>query len=521
MHHRHTISSSTNTNGTEDTEENSDGDDDLPLLEAATDPSTDTTIHNRIPLDIASSTSSTSSHHHGAQYLRKKYSIIHGGASTFFKRLGRLTRNQRDVLPCSHGEKNVETQPLTNNNGHHHHHAHDDDENNNDNKEASEAPSTTKIPSIQVLPKSVQLMIGTIGIYSTYLYVGSLLEDVFLYTSPDDGTMFNQAWFLQMVESLACMSVGFLGILWSGLTFGLPLRMFWWSGAAQVSAKAYSNLALAHGLNYPTMVLAKSAKMAPVMIGSMVVGGASYESREYLQVLAIIIGTMMVSFSKPSSSSTIVLTTTTPAAGELVDPAATDSMGGLLASSSSSSVSVLAVVYILVSLIFDGVVGGFQKRLKMETAQVGTTPTPADFMFWFSVPMTLISGFITVAQGDFTSTLEFCLANPELQGKIIRYSLCSALGSVFVFYTLAHFDPLVVSTVTTTRKIFSVFLSIFLKGHSMSLSGWLGIALACGGILSELNAKRRQHNHRQQQANKQLWSGNAKHISFRSTFGNN
>ncbi len=80
-------------------------------------------------------------------------------------------------------------------------------------------------------------------------------------------------------------------------------------------------------------------------------------------------------------------------------------------------------------------------------------------------------------------------SNPEVLSKIIKFALCSAVGQSFIFFTIANFDPLVLSTVTTTRKIFSVLLSIFLKGHSLSMVGWSGIALACGGIMSELVVK--------------------------------
>ena len=45
------------------------------------------------------------------------------------------------------------------------------------------------------------------------------------------------------------------------------------------------------------------------------------------------------------------------------------------------------------------------------------------------------------------------------------------------------------TTVTTTRKIFSVLLSIFLKGHALNAQGWAGISVACLGILGELEEK--------------------------------
>ncbi len=46
------------------------------------------------------------------------------------------------------------------------------------------------------LPQSVKLLIGAGGIYSAFLYYGTLQEDVFHYKAPD-GTKFKSAWFLQ------------------------------------------------------------------------------------------------------------------------------------------------------------------------------------------------------------------------------------------------------------------------------------------------------------------------------------
>jgi UDP-galactose transporter B1 len=306
------------------------------------------------------------------------------------------------------------------------------------------------------IPDWAKLLIGAGGIYASFLYYGSLQEDVFRYTAAD-GLQFKQAWFLQVLEALANVIVGFIGMQFSGPTKGLPLRMFGVSGAAQVSAKACTSLALANGLSFPVATLAKSGKMAPVMAGSLLLGGASYTVREYLQVAAIILGTAIVSMGKKKGGST--------------------------------SSSTIGVFYIVMSLVLDGVTAGCQKRLKMETAQKGVKPKPYDFMFWTNLFMCLTAVVIAAGLGEIQTGWAFCQGNPEIWANIIKFSICSAVGQSFIFYTISNFDPLVLSTVTTTRKIFSVLLSIFLKGHSLSATGWSGILLACGGILSELEDK--------------------------------
>jgi UDP-galactose transporter B1 len=305
------------------------------------------------------------------------------------------------------------------------------------------------------LPPAIKLLIGAGGIYAAFLYYGSLQEDVFRYTAAD-GTQFKQAWLLQVLEALANVVIGFAGMQLTGATPNIPKRMFAISGAAQVSAKACTSLALANGLSFPVATLAKSGKMAPVMLGSLLLGGASYSVREYLQVAAIIGGTAIVSMGKKKG-------------------------GG--------PSSTLGVTYILLSLALDGVTAGFQKRLKAETAKAGVKPKPYDFMFWTNLYMCLTAVVVAAGLNEIGSGLAFCSANPEIMNKIIKFAICSAVGQSFIFYTIANFDPLILSTVTTTRKIFSVLLSIFLKGHSLSMTGWSGIALACGGILSEMTSK--------------------------------
>jgi solute carrier family 35 (UDP-galactose transporter), member B1 len=311
------------------------------------------------------------------------------------------------------------------------------------------------------LPDIAKLMIGAGGIYGAFLYYGSLQEDVFRYTSAD-GSSFKQAWFLQVLEALANVVIGFIGMQVTGPTKGIPLKYFGISGAAQVSAKACTSLALANGLSFPVATLAKSGKMAPVMAGSLLLGGASYTVREYLQVAAIIGGTAIVSMGKKKGS---------------------------------GSSSTMGVFYIFLSLVLDGVTAGFQKRLKTDTAQAGVKPKPYDFMFWTNLFMCATAIIIAGGLGEVQTGMAYCVANPEIYSKIVKFAICSAVGQSFIFYTIANFDPLVLSTVTTTRKIFSVLLSIFLKGHALSLTGWSGIAMACGGILSELQVKSKGKGH--------------------------
>merc|ERR1740123_468000 len=93
---------------------------------------------------------------------------------------------------------------------------------------------------------------------------------------------------------------------------------------------------------------------------------------------------------------------------------------------------------------------------------------------------------VAFAAGEVTPGVAFIAKNPVILTKILLFAACSAVGQSFIFFTIATFGPLKVATVTTTRKIFSVLLSIFLKGHHLSPRGWAGVGLGSVGIAGEL-----------------------------------
>lgn len=268
-------------------------------------------------------------------------------------------------------------------------------------------------------------------------------------------------------EAFANVIVAGTALLIFGRQKGLPLKLFIPAGCSQVLAKACTSLALANALSFPVVTLAKSGKMVPVMIGSIILGGTKYTMKEYLTVAAIIVGTVIVTIDSKKS-------------------------GG-----SQKSDSIWGVIFILSSLFFDGVVGGMQNRLKKATkATIGKDIKPYDMMFWTNLTMGVTALVIillpfndlsgTMGTPEISRGLAYVMANPAILNKILMFSVASAVGQSFIFYTISNFDSLTCTTVTTTRKVMSTLLSIFTEGHSMSSTGWGGILLASGGIGMEI-----------------------------------
>eukprot|EP00457_Paulinella_chromatophora_P010049 gb/GEZN01010136.1/.p1 GENE.gb/GEZN01010136.1/~~gb/GEZN01010136.1/.p1 ORF type:complete len:382 (-),score=46.28 gb/GEZN01010136.1/:121-1215(-) len=318
-----------------------------------------------------------------------------------------------------------------------------------ENIKATAALSATSGPSI------LKLFFAAGGIYFAFVYYGALQEDVFHWTA-EDGKQFEEAWLLQTLEALANMVAGIIGIVIFGGSPVIPYTNFALSGMTQVCAKAFTSLSLAQGVSFPVVTLGKSGKMAPVMLGTLLLGGEHYKMKEYLAVFAIIAGTCMVSMGKKSSRQPSTWT---------------------------------GLACIVVALACDGLTAGVQSRMKADVKKQGISLKPFDFQFYTNLFMMIVGAIVTLVLGEFKSGFSFCQKHPHIWDKIAVFCLCSALGQCFIFYAISTFNPLMCTMVTTTRKVFSVVLSIFLNGHLLSPFGWLGLFIAFLGIMSEVTDK--------------------------------
>jgi solute carrier family 35 (UDP-galactose transporter), member B1 len=304
--------------------------------------------------------------------------------------------------------------------------------------------------------KVFQLFVGVSGIYAAYLYYGVVQEDLFRYRSTN-GTGFSFVWALQVLESGVTMIIGFIGRKLCGGRKNLPLIPFFHSGVSQLAAKALMSLSLAAGLSFPVVVLAKSAKIVPVMIGQLLLGGSKYTFHDYLFAIMIVAGTSLLSAGNTSEH--VV----------------------------SGSDTFTGLILITLSLTADGFTGGLQKKLKRVTSSMA--PTTYDFLFYSHVAQFCAAIVICVASGEVYTAPSYLIDNPKIWWWIAASCMCSAIGQCFIFYVISCFDPVVCTTITTTRKMLTVMFSISFKGHHLSNWGCIGLGLAISALLLEVEVK--------------------------------
>lgn len=301
------------------------------------------------------------------------------------------------------------------------------------------------------MTKRLKLVCSAGGIYYFFIRYGRIQEQIFQYKSAT-GAKFQYVWFLQCLDALANILVGFVGRQLQGPNSGLPLHLFSVSGVSQVCAKYCLSSSLAAGLSFPVATLAKSCKLVPVMIGARLMAGTQFSMRKIIQAAAIVGGTSIVTLAD----------------------------GGGKKKTNSN----LGILFILLSLTCDGVTSGVQKEMKKSMKANKIEEKPFETLFWTNFFSGLAAIVAAVLKSELGPGAKFLRANPALGKDVLKFALCGAMGQVCIFITIANFDNILCTAVTTTRKLISVLLS--LSDKSLPPLGWAGLLLAATGMAGEV-----------------------------------
>ncbi|KAE8657437.1 UDP-galactose/UDP-glucose transporter 3 [Hibiscus syriacus] len=85
--------------------------------------------------------------------------------------------------------------------------------------------------------------------------------------------------------------------------------------------------------------------------------------------------------------------------------------------------------------------------------------------------------------------VRFCKQHPEAAQDILFYCLCGAIGQNFIFLTVRRFGSLANTTITTTRKFFSIVVSSLLSGNPLSTKQWSCILMVFAGLSYQIFLK--------------------------------
>ena len=292
-----------------------------------------------------------------------------------------------------------------------------------------------------MMSRELELIVCCVGVFVSFSLFAVMQEDVYEAQGENGGERFSMTFFALVFERAVNALCALLAIfVFGGSGYKLPLKEIFHSGSSQMLAMAASNEALRY-VSYPTQVLGKSCKMVPVMLGGLVLGGRKCSRFQYLSVAFVTFGVFLFNYGKASSSS------------------------GKSASVTENSTYGLSLIFL--SLVFDAITGGLQDKVKTSTKVLNPShrktakPSAHESMLYTNLSGAIVALVFAILTGQITSGFAFCAKYPKVLKAIVSYSLASAVGQNFIYHTITSFDVLVLTTVTTTRKIFSTVYSVF------------------------------------------------------------
>ncbi|KAH6850257.1 UAA transporter family-domain-containing protein [Chaetomium sp. MPI-CAGE-AT-0009] len=338
----------------------------------------------------------------------------------------------------------------------------------------------------------VTLIIDVAGIYASFLTWAYLQEKLTTttYGPASDPERFKFPVFLLTIQSLFA-SLG--GKLFSVVTTPrgqptpplipnreilFPLLLVAFTNAL---AAPFGYAALAH-IDYITYILAKSCKLLPVMFLHITVFRKRYPLYKYLVVAAVTCGVAVFTLHSGSRKHK---------------------------ASSHSGQTAWGMLLLGINLLFDGLTNSTQDYIFQNwRAYTGPQMMAANNLLgslitggylvlspwlvrtglgeWFGMDVTGGGG------GELQAALGFLARHPAVWRDVLGFALCGCVGQVFIFHTLSTFSSVLLVTVTVTRKMFTMILSVVAFGHRLSHMQWLGVGLVFGGIGVEAQIARRE-----------------------------
>ncbi|SMR42240.1 unnamed protein product [Zymoseptoria tritici ST99CH_1A5] len=325
----------------------------------------------------------------------------------------------------------------------------------------------------------LNLIICAGGIYASFLTWGVLQERITTtnYGTPTNREVFQYPVVVNTVQSLFAASLGYLYLLFTRPTPAsmpvIPSRKILGPLCLVAIISSVSSpigyASLQH-VDYITFILAKSCKLLPVMFLHVTLYGKRYPFYKYAVVALVTAGVAIFTLQS----------------------------GGGKKKKTNSGNSIYGLVLLSINLLFDGLTNSTQddiyakfrgytgKQMMVALNIMSTILTTLFLLLSPYIAQTGVGAMVGISTGkgagELWDAIAFIQRHPAVGRDILMFGAAGALGQVFIFMTLSIFGSLVLVTVTVTRKMLTMILSVVYFGHALTAGQWVGVGLVFGGV---------------------------------------
>lgn len=222
-------------------------------------------------------------------------------------------------------------------------------------------------------------------------------------------------------------------------------------------------------VTFPLQVLAKASKVIPVMIMGKCISRKKYDNYEYITAVMISLGMALFLLGQEHQQ---------------------------VSGKHAAETTLPGVILLLGYLVCDSFTSNWQGQLfsqyKVSSVQM---------MLGVNMFSCLLTSTSLLEQGAFKTAFDFMSQYPNFIFDCLILSVCSAVGQLFIFYTISEFGAVTFVIIMTVRQGLAILLSCIYYGHDIHLMGSSGVAIVfiavflriyCSHRLKQLRQRKQQ-----------------------------
>jgi solute carrier family 35 (UDP-galactose transporter), member B1 len=321
----------------------------------------------------------------------------------------------------------------------------------------------------------IRLICYVAGLYTAFVYWGYLQEKItstnyVLDDSNGNGNETTSKWqypfSLNLFMAFSTFIVASIGEIISPSKKPIPFWIYAKPAITCALGSPIGYMALDY-ISFPLVVLVKSSKPVPVMIVGILLYKKSYPWYKYLSVLLLCGGIALFSFAKASSSS----------------------------SSSSSQkneinlwVQCFGIILVGLNVFLDGYTNNEQDHIfeRHTSSSLQMMKYVNLWQFCYLLIFLCLGSLLFKEQSEFYQSYLLFINCSQLQYDILMFCLCASIGQLFIFAVMKEFGSLMWVTLSITRKLFTIIVSIVMFNHQISTFQWIGVAAVFLGMSVEV-----------------------------------
>ena len=109
-------------------------------------------------------------------------------------------------------------------------------------------------------------------------------------------------------------------------------------------------------------------------------------------------------------------------------------------------------------------------------------PTAVETMFFINLYSLFMLIPLSMASDQMAEGIRLLSDSEQLRMNIAILTGVVSIGQIFIFLCIDWYSSLVTTTITTTRKFFTILFSVLHFGHSFTMGQWTSVLMVFGGL---------------------------------------